>query len=183
MADEIKTSFPDMLETQKIFNKNIIRPLLDLHMKELKKMKKQELMTVPLTEDLVAPFGVEFTGQPFLTEAKTFIACPVCNAAITASGTGWFDSYCETKFPNSEATGVYVCKEHLSQQRKDEINGKRSSDKPVNFESEKEWVMSEQNLVQKPGPLESMVASISKHVHDKDLMDGVEKLIKLHEVR
>ena len=131
----------------------------------------------------MSEFGYEFTGQPFLSEAKTFIACPVCGKSITASGTGWYDFYCETKFSNSEATGAYVCKEHLSQRRKDEINVTWTpSGQPNNFESEKEWVDSEQNLVQKPGALESLLASISKHVHDKDLMDGVEKLHKLHEV-
>jgi hypothetical protein len=128
----------------------------------------------------MSKFGYEFTGQPFLNTGKCFIACPICGKAITASGTGWFDSHCKVEFPNNTSNGVYVCKEHLSQERKDEINGDRHPDHPANFESEKKWVESEQNLIQKPGALERLLVNVSKYANDTTIMNGVSTIIKTH---
>lgn len=58
----------------------------------------------------------------------TYCHCAVCNKAIGLNGThpdfpslGWFDPYNKTHYIFKEAKGCYVCFEHISDKRKQEI--------------------------------------------------------------
>jgi len=121
-------------------------------------------------------FGIEFTGQPFINEFE-MVACPTCKKAISAKSTGWFDPHCKEAADGTPLkNGGYVCKEHLSEQRKEEI--RKEAPGFSDFKSEKDWVDSEQVGGPKPGPLDNLLTIVSKAQGDPELMDGVRKVFE-----
>ena len=121
--------------------------------------------------------GVEWTSQPFLTELQNTIACLVCKKAITTRCNAWFDNYVENPY-NEKKKGGYVCKEHLSQQRKDEINADRPPDSPENFEDEKNWVNTTQTDSGAEGPLMGLLLASCKYPNDPVIQNGIKSIIK-----
>ena len=119
----------------------------------------------------------EWTGQPYLTEVNDTVACLVCGKAITTRSNAWYDSYVPSIF-NKENKGGYVCKEHLSQQRKDEINTDRPADKPENFEAEKDWVERTQTDSTDKGPLMGMLKIVGKYQNDPVIQNGIKEVFK-----
>lgn len=60
-----------------------------------------------------------FTGQPFVDRFKETVACPECGCEIGLRSNAWFDRYSTHKPEGSK--GIYVCKAHLSETRKEHI--------------------------------------------------------------
>jgi hypothetical protein len=127
--------------------------------------------------------GVCFTGQPYLDEFNSTVACPICNKALSMRGTAWFDPYYEPRF--KEGThGTYVCKEHLSDRRKAEIKAAETTTGPINFDDEKGWVDREQVSGPVDSPLVSILNAVSKYVGDTETMAGVHKTLQaINEVK
>ena len=123
----------------------------------------------------MSKYGFEFTGQEFINE-RGMVACPTCGKAISASGTGWFDSYVEKSFAGTQLqNGAYVCMEHLSDERKKEI----LVDSPkCDFSVEKDWVNKEQVEGPTEGPLVKLLNIVAKSRHDPELSVLVDKVFK-----